>query len=103
MPKVNEFFVSFKIDLAKGEHLNFSSLLTLAHLKRILSTKSINSDLAHRRSRYEGKDQQESTLPLYRLRPDPRSASPHALSFHVKRVCVGSESYICEGRFWGIP
>ena len=26
MPKVNEFFVSFKIDLAKGEYLNFSSL-----------------------------------------------------------------------------
>jgi len=26
MPKVNEFFVSFKIDLAEGEHLNFSSL-----------------------------------------------------------------------------
>jgi hypothetical protein len=24
MPKVNEIFVSFKIDLAKGEHLNFS-------------------------------------------------------------------------------
>ena len=26
MPKVNEIFLSFKIDLAKGEHLNFSSL-----------------------------------------------------------------------------
>jgi hypothetical protein len=26
MPKVNEIFVSFKIHLAKGEHLNFSSL-----------------------------------------------------------------------------
>jgi len=24
MPKVNEFFVNFIIDLAKGEHLNFS-------------------------------------------------------------------------------
>jgi hypothetical protein len=28
MPKVNEIFVSLKIDLAKGEHLNFSSLRT---------------------------------------------------------------------------
>jgi hypothetical protein len=28
MPKVNEIFVSLKIDLAKGEHLNFSSLKT---------------------------------------------------------------------------
>ena len=26
MPKVNEFFISLKIDLAKGEYLNFSSL-----------------------------------------------------------------------------
>ena len=26
VPKVNEIFVSLKIDLAKGEHLNFSSL-----------------------------------------------------------------------------
>ena len=26
MPKVNEFSVSFKFDLAEGEHLNFSSL-----------------------------------------------------------------------------
>ena len=26
MPKVNEIFVSSKIDLAEGEHLNFSSL-----------------------------------------------------------------------------
>ena len=26
MPKVNEFLVSFKIHLAQGEHLNFSSL-----------------------------------------------------------------------------
>ncbi len=26
MPKVNEIFVNFKIDLAKGELLNFSSL-----------------------------------------------------------------------------
>jgi hypothetical protein len=28
MPEVNEIFVSLKIDLAKGEHLNFSSLKT---------------------------------------------------------------------------
>ena len=28
MPKVNEIFVSLIIDLAKGEHLNFSSLKT---------------------------------------------------------------------------
>ena len=28
MPKVNEIFVSLKIDLAKGEHFNFSSLKT---------------------------------------------------------------------------
>jgi hypothetical protein len=26
MPKVNEFLVSLKIELAKGEYLNFSSL-----------------------------------------------------------------------------
>jgi len=26
MPKVNEFVVSFEIDLAEGEHLNFSAL-----------------------------------------------------------------------------
>ena len=35
MPKVNEFFVSLNIDLAKGEYLNVSSL---DHLKRIIST-----------------------------------------------------------------
>ena len=40
MPKVNEIFVSLIIDLAKGEHLNFSSLLTLAHLKLVLSAKA---------------------------------------------------------------
>ena len=28
VPKVKEFFVSSKIDLAAGEHLNFSSLKT---------------------------------------------------------------------------
>ena len=28
MPKVNEIFVSLRIHLAKGEHLNFSSLKT---------------------------------------------------------------------------
>jgi len=53
MPKVNEIFISFKIDLAKGEYLNFShfsSLVTLAHLKRILSAKAKPkiSDLAQK-------------------------------------------------------
>jgi hypothetical protein len=33
MPKVKEIFVSFKIDLAKGEHLNFSSLKTRSSAK----------------------------------------------------------------------
>jgi hypothetical protein len=28
MPKVNEIFVRFKIELARGEHLNFRSLET---------------------------------------------------------------------------
>jgi hypothetical protein len=39
MPKVNEIFVSLKIDLAKGEHLNFSSLLTLDCSKVVVSAK----------------------------------------------------------------
>ena len=40
MPKVNEIFINSEIDLAKGEHLNFSSLVTLDHLKLVLLEKA---------------------------------------------------------------
>jgi hypothetical protein len=34
VPKVKEISASLKTDLALGEHLNFSSFLTLDHQKR---------------------------------------------------------------------